>query len=111
MRDLDVEIPSQELIETLRERIAELEDLEARGAATPDTCEILVDLQELWINFKRCCRSKLAGRCIDAARLARAEASHPDLRDENQKRTLGFRRPYPNAHREARKSLISKQSV
>ena len=39
--------PSQELIETLRERIAELVDLEARGAATPDTCEILVDLEEL----------------------------------------------------------------
>jgi hypothetical protein len=47
MRELDVEIPSQGLIETLRERIAELEDLEARGAATPDSCEILVDLQEL----------------------------------------------------------------
>ena len=45
MRDLDVEVPSQELIEALRERIAELEDIEARG--TPDTCEILVDLQEL----------------------------------------------------------------
>ena len=38
---------SQELIETLRQHIAELEDLEARGAATPDSCEILVDLQEL----------------------------------------------------------------
>ena len=47
MRELDVEIPSQGLIETLRERIAELEDLEARGAATLDSCEILVDLREL----------------------------------------------------------------
>jgi len=47
MRELDVEIPSQGLIETLRERIAELEDLEARGAATPDTCEMLVELHEL----------------------------------------------------------------
>jgi hypothetical protein len=47
MRELDVEMPSQGLIETLRERIAELEDLEARGAATPDTCEMLVDLHEL----------------------------------------------------------------
>jgi len=36
---------SQELIETLRQHIAELEDLEARAAATPDSCEILVDLQ------------------------------------------------------------------
>jgi len=32
--DRDVRIHSKELIETLRERIAELEDLEARGAAT-----------------------------------------------------------------------------
>ena len=47
MMDLDVKIHSVELIETLRERIAELEDLEARGAATPDTCEMLVDLHEL----------------------------------------------------------------
>ena len=90
MREFDVEIPSQGLIEILRERIAELEDLEARGAATPDTCEILVDLQELLDKLQT--MSKLAGRCIDAARLARAEASHADLRDENQKRTLGFRR-------------------
>ena len=47
MRELDIRIPSQGLIETLRERIAELEDLEARGAATPDTCEMLVELHEL----------------------------------------------------------------
>ena len=38
---------SQELIKTLRERLVELEHLEASGAATPDTCEMLVDLQEL----------------------------------------------------------------
>jgi hypothetical protein len=38
---------SQEFIEILRERLAELEHLEARGAATPDTCEMLVDLHEL----------------------------------------------------------------
>ena len=47
MRELDVEIPSQGLIEILREWLAELEHLEARGAATPDTCEMLVDLHEL----------------------------------------------------------------
>jgi hypothetical protein len=46
MMDLDAKIHSVELIETLRGRIAELEDLEARGAATPDTCEILVDLHD-----------------------------------------------------------------
>ncbi len=47
MMDFDARIPSKELIEALRERIAELEDLEASGAATPDTCEMLVDLQDL----------------------------------------------------------------
>jgi len=31
---------------TLRERIAELEELEATGAATPSTCEAIVDLLE-----------------------------------------------------------------
>ena len=78
MRELDVEIPSQGLIETLRERIAELEDLEARGAATPDTCEMLVELHEL-LDKLQMMLSEQAGRTsIDAARLARA-ASHPDL--------------------------------
>ena len=38
---------SQELIKTLHERLVELEHLEASGAATPDTCEMLVDLHEL----------------------------------------------------------------
>ena len=45
--DRDVRIHSKELIETLRWRIAELDDLEARRAATPDTCEMLVELHEL----------------------------------------------------------------
>jgi len=44
--DLDTKIPSKGIIETLRERIAELEELEATGVATPDTCEAIVDLQE-----------------------------------------------------------------
>jgi hypothetical protein len=47
MMDLEVKIPSKKIIETLRERIAELEDLEATGAATPDTCEMLADLHVL----------------------------------------------------------------
>jgi hypothetical protein len=47
MMNIDVKRPPSRLIETLRQRIAELEDLEASGAATPDTCEMLVDLQEL----------------------------------------------------------------
>ena len=63
MRELDVEIPSQGLIETLRERIAELEDLEARGAATPDSCEILVDLQEL-LDKLQTMLSEQAGRTL-----------------------------------------------
>jgi len=45
--NIDVKRPSTNLIETLRQRIAELEILEASGAATPDTCEMLVDLQDL----------------------------------------------------------------
>ena len=63
MRELDVEIPSQGLIEILRERIAELEDLEARGAATPDSCEILVDLQEL-LDKLQTMLSEQAGRTL-----------------------------------------------
>jgi hypothetical protein len=63
MREFDVEIPSQGLIEILRERIAELEDLEARGAATPDTCEMLVDLHELLDEIYRML-SEQAGRTL-----------------------------------------------
>jgi hypothetical protein len=47
MMDLDDKIVSKGIIETLRERMVELEDLEATGAATPDTCEMLVDPHEL----------------------------------------------------------------
>jgi hypothetical protein len=44
--DIDIRIASKGIIERLRERIAELEDLEASGASTPDTHEELVDLHE-----------------------------------------------------------------
>lgn len=44
--DVDIRIASKGIIETLRERIAELEDLEASDSATPDTREELVDLRE-----------------------------------------------------------------
>jgi hypothetical protein len=47
MMDLDVKTPPKKIIEILRERIAELEDLEETRATTPDTCEELVDLQAL----------------------------------------------------------------
>jgi hypothetical protein len=43
--DIDIRIASKGIIETLRDRITELKELEATGAATPDTCEELVDLQ------------------------------------------------------------------
>ena len=33
--DIDIRIASKGIIETLRERIVELEDLEASGASTP----------------------------------------------------------------------------
>jgi hypothetical protein len=47
MEDLDVKTTSKGFIETLREQLAELEDLEAAGTATPSTCEMLVDLHDL----------------------------------------------------------------
>jgi hypothetical protein len=61
MMDLDANIHSVELIETLRGRIA-LEDLEARGAATPDSCEMLVDLHELLDELYRMMLSERAGK-------------------------------------------------
>jgi hypothetical protein len=42
--DIDIRIAAKGIIETLRDRIAELEEQEATGAATLDTCEELVDL-------------------------------------------------------------------
>ncbi len=45
--DLDAKNPARGFIEMLRERIAELENLEAAGLATADTCEMLVDLHEM----------------------------------------------------------------
>jgi hypothetical protein len=45
--DLDAKIPSKGIIETLSNQIAELESLEATGAANSDTCEMLVDLHNL----------------------------------------------------------------
>ena len=44
MMDIDIRIGSKGIVETLRDRIAELEELEATGAATPDTGVELVDL-------------------------------------------------------------------
>jgi len=39
--------PSKAFIETLRRWLTELEHLEATGAATPESCEMLVELHEL----------------------------------------------------------------
>lgn len=43
---IDIRSASKGIIETLRERIAEIEDMESRGAATSDNHEELVNLQE-----------------------------------------------------------------
>jgi len=47
MMELDVRVPSTAFIKTLRRWLADLEYLEATGAATPDTCEVLVELHAL----------------------------------------------------------------
>ena len=39
--------PSKAFVETLRRWLTELEHLEATGAATPDSSEMLVELHEL----------------------------------------------------------------
>ena len=39
--------PSKAFVETLRRWLTELEHLEATGVATPDSCEMLVELHEL----------------------------------------------------------------
>jgi len=44
--DLYISVASKGIIETLRERVAELEHLEASGASTADTHEELVDIHE-----------------------------------------------------------------
>ncbi len=47
MMELDVRVSSKAFIETLRSWLTDLEYLEATGAATPDSCEMLVELHEL----------------------------------------------------------------
>jgi len=44
--DFFISVPSKGIIETLRERVAELEHLEAIRASTPDTHEELFDIHE-----------------------------------------------------------------
>ena len=63
--DLDTKIPSKG---TLRERIAELEELEATGAATPSTCEAIVDLHEFLDALYTMSLSMPARRCVEMAR-------------------------------------------
>jgi hypothetical protein len=62
MTDLDAKIQSVGLIDTLRGRIAELEDLEARRVATLETYELLVDLHELLDQLYRMMLSERAGK-------------------------------------------------
>jgi hypothetical protein len=51
--DLDVKILPEEIIEILRERLVELEHLEATGAATPDICEMLVAVRGLLAKLEK----------------------------------------------------------
>jgi hypothetical protein len=51
MMDIDIMIAPKGIIETLCDRIAELEELEAIGSATPDTREELADLHEFLDNL------------------------------------------------------------
>jgi len=46
MMDFFISVPPKGIIETLRNRLAELEHLEASGTSTPDTHEELVDIHE-----------------------------------------------------------------
>jgi len=46
MMDFFISVAPKGIIETLRERLAELEHLEAIRASTPDTHEELVDIHE-----------------------------------------------------------------
>jgi len=65
MMDLDDKIVSKGIIATLRERMVELEDLEATGAAKPDTCEMLVDPHELLDKLDTMLQERTARRCVD----------------------------------------------
>jgi hypothetical protein len=51
MMDLSIRVTSKGIIETLRERLAELEHLEDRRVSTPDTHEELVDIHEFLGRF------------------------------------------------------------
>jgi hypothetical protein len=61
MMDLDDKIYPVGLIETLRGRIAELEDLDARRVATLETYVALVDLHELLDELYKIILSERAG--------------------------------------------------
>ena len=45
--DRDARFLPEEIIDILRERLAELEDLKATGELTPDTCEMIVAVRGL----------------------------------------------------------------
>ena len=47
----DIRIAPRGIIETLRERLAELEHLEASGVSTPDAHDELVDIHEFLDRF------------------------------------------------------------
>jgi hypothetical protein len=47
MRETHDRSLADSLVDILRERLAELEDLEATGGGTPDTCEVLIAVRGL----------------------------------------------------------------
>jgi hypothetical protein len=53
----DSRIASKGIVETLRERIVKLEEMERTGAGTPDTCDMLVSLQQMLDELYRLERS------------------------------------------------------
>jgi hypothetical protein len=53
----DSRIASKGIVETLRERIVKLEEMERTGAGTPDTYDMLVSLQQMLDELYRLERS------------------------------------------------------
>ena len=87
--DLYISVASKGIIETLRERLAELEQLEASGASTPDTHEELADIHEVLGQALH----NVAGACQHNTALTRVEKPRAYIR------LVGFRIQYaPGQH-------------
>ena len=71
--------PSKAFIETLRRWLTELEHLEATGAATPESCEMLVELHELLDRLYTMMLDVLARPCSDVASVAARAHKRPSI--------------------------------